>query len=72
MSSLKDWKFQNIAHPPSGNNEDWDLIPVATYGYTAGTIEPSGYVREITKEEYLSKMQNYDIIGFRVVLREGK
>jgi len=34
--------------------------------------EPSGFVRELTREEFISKMQHYDVIGFRVVLREGK
>ena len=34
--------------------------------------EPYPIVKEISMEEFTSKMQNYEMIGFRVVLREGK
>jgi hypothetical protein len=34
-------------------------------------MEPSGFVKELSREEFISKMQEYDIVGFRVVLRES-
>jgi hypothetical protein len=34
--------------------------------------EASGYVRELSRDEWVAKMKDYDVVGFRVVLREGK
>lgn len=34
-------------------------------------MESSGIVRELSREEFMSKMQEYEIVGFRVVLRES-
>jgi hypothetical protein len=34
-------------------------------------LPESGYVRELSRDEWVAKMQEYDIVGFRVVLRES-
>jgi len=40
-------------------------------------VEPSGYVfnddivKQISREDFIMNMKEYDVVGFRVVLRES-